>query len=81
MCPEPGPSDWKTDMAGKITSMIKFKQEYYPDVIVTTPEECTACTAEYGAPLGGADVVIEVAGLKTASSSHGSQPAPMQQSP
>ena len=49
-------------MAGKITSMIKFKQEYYPDVIVTTPEECTACTAEYGAPLGGADVVIEVAG-------------------
>ena len=59
---ELGPSDWKTDMAGKITSMIKFKQEYYPDVIVTTPEECTACTAEYGAPLGGADVVIEVAG-------------------
>ena len=46
----------------KITSMIKIKQEYYPDVIVTTPEECTACTAEYGAPLGGADVVIEVAG-------------------
>ena len=62
VCPEPGPSDWKTDMAGKITSMIMIKQEYYPDVIVTTPEECTACTAEYGAPLGGADVVIEVAG-------------------
>ena len=46
----------------KITSMIKIKQEYYPDVIVTTPEECTACTGAYGAPLGGADVVIEVAG-------------------
>ena len=39
-----------------------FVKEHYPDVIVTTPEECTACTAEYGAPLGGADVVIEVAG-------------------
>ena len=51
-------------MAGKITSMIKFKQEYYPDVIVTTPEECTACTGAYGAPLGGADVVIEVAGAE-----------------
>ena len=48
----------------KITSMIKIKQEYYPDVIVTTPEECTACTGAYGAPLGGADVVIEVAGSK-----------------
>ena len=24
--------------------------------------ECTACTGAYGAPLGGADVVIEVAG-------------------
>ena len=62
VCPEPRPSDWKTDMAGKITSVIKNKQEYYPDVIVTTPEECTACTGAYGAPLGGADVVIEVAG-------------------
>ena len=48
----------------KITSMIKIKQEYYPDVIVTTPEECTACTGAYGAPLGGADVVIEVAGAE-----------------
>ena len=27
------------------------------DAIVTTPEECTACTGAYGAPLGGADVV------------------------
>ena len=44
--------------------MIKFKQEYYPDVIVTTPEECTACTGAYGSPLGGADVVIEVAGAE-----------------
>ena len=48
----------------KITSMIKIKQEYYPDVIVTTPEECAACTGENGAPLGGADVVIEVAGAE-----------------
>ena len=48
----------------KITSMIKIKQEYYPDVIVTTPEECTACTGAYGAPLGGAVVVIEVAGAE-----------------
>ena len=39
-----------------------FVKEHYPDVIVTTPEECTACTGAYGAPLGGADVVIEVAG-------------------
>ena len=39
-----------------------FVKEHYPDVIVTTPEECTACTGENGAPLGGADVVIEVAG-------------------
>ena len=39
-----------------------FVKEHYPDVIVTTPEECTACTGVYGAPLGGADVVIEVAG-------------------
>ena len=45
----------------EITSMIKIKQEYYPDVIVTTPEECTACTGAYGAPLGGADVVIKIA--------------------
>ena len=29
---------------------------------MTTPEECTACTGAYGSPLGGADVVIEVAG-------------------
>ena len=64
VCPEPRPSDWKTDMAGKITSVIKNKQEYYPDVIVTTPEECTACTGAYAAPLGGADVVIEVAGAE-----------------
>ena len=39
-----------------------FVKEHYPDVIETTPEECTACTGENGAPLGGADVVIEVAG-------------------
>ena len=44
--------------------MIKIKQEYYPDVIVTTPEECAACTGENGAPLGGADVVIEVSGAE-----------------
>ena len=48
----------------KITSMIKIKQEHYPEVIVTTPEKCTACTGAYGAPLGGADVVIEVAGAE-----------------
>ena len=41
-----------------------FVKEHYPDVIVTTPEECTACTGAYGAPLGGADVVIEVAGAE-----------------
>src|SRR5574344_528167 len=41
---------------------IEFIKQHYPDVIVTTPEECTACTGAYGAPLGGADVVIEVAG-------------------
>ena len=41
-----------------------FVKEHYPEVIVTTPEECTACTGAYGAPLGGADVVIEVAGSK-----------------
>ena len=39
-----------------------FVKEHYPEVIVTTPEECTASTGAYGAPLGGADVVIEVAG-------------------
>ena len=39
-----------------------FVKDHYPDVIVTTPEECTASTGAYGAPLGGADVVIEVAG-------------------
>ena len=39
-----------------------FVKDHYPDVIVTTPEECTECTGAYGAPLGGADVVIEVAG-------------------
>ena len=39
-----------------------FVKDHYPDVIVTTPEECTGCTGAYGAPLGGADVVIEVAG-------------------
>ena len=39
-----------------------FVKEHYPDVIVTTPEECTARTGAYGSPLGGADVVIEVAG-------------------
>ena len=41
-----------------------FVKDHYPDVIVTTPEECTACTGAYGAPLGGADVVIEVAGAE-----------------
>ena len=40
----------------------EFIKQHYPDVIVTTPQECTACTGAYGAPLGGADVVIEVAG-------------------
>lgn len=40
----------------------EFIKQHYPDVIVTTPEECTACTGAYGAPRGGADVVIEVAG-------------------
>ena len=39
-----------------------FVKEHYPEVIVTTPEECTACTGAYSAPLDGADVVIEVAG-------------------
>ena len=39
-----------------------FVKDHYPDVIVTTPEECTASTGAYGAPLGGEDVVIEVAG-------------------
>ena len=41
-----------------------FVKEHYPEVIVTTPEKCTACTGAYGAPLGGADVVIEVAGAE-----------------
>lgn len=41
-----------------------FVKEHYPEVIVTTPEECTTCTGAYGAPLGGADVVIEVAGAE-----------------
>lgn len=40
----------------------EFIKQHYTDVIVTTPEECTACTGAYGAPRGGADVVIEVAG-------------------
>ena len=40
----------------------EFIKQHYPDVIVTTPQECTACTGAYGSPLGGADVVIEVAG-------------------
>ena len=40
----------------------EFIKQHYPDVIVTTPEECTAYTGAYGAPRGGADVVIEVAG-------------------
>ena len=40
----------------------EFIKQHYLDVIVTTPHECTACTGAYGAPLGGADVVIEVAG-------------------
>ena len=49
-------------MCEKSEERRAFVKEHYPDVIVTTPEECTACTGENGAPLGGADVVIEVAG-------------------
>lgn len=40
----------------------RFIKQHYPDVIVTTPDECVACAAACGAPLGGADVVIEAAG-------------------
>ena len=40
----------------------EFIKQHYPDVIVTTPEECTACAESYSDGRGGADVVIEVAG-------------------
>ena len=37
----------------------EFIKQHYPDVIVITPQ---ACTGAHGAPRGGADVGIEVAG-------------------
>ena len=40
----------------------EFIKQHYPDVIVTTPQECIACAELYGNGRGGADVVIEVAG-------------------
>ena len=40
----------------------EFIKQHYPDVIVTTPQECTACAKSYSDGRGGADVVIEVAG-------------------
>lgn len=39
----------------------KFVKEHYPDIIVTTPEECNECVSA-NSTHGGADVVIEVAG-------------------
>lgn len=40
----------------------EFIKQHYPDVIVTTSEECAACAESYSDGRGGADVVIEVAG-------------------
>lgn len=40
---------------------IRFVREHYPDVLVTTPEECKAFVLSHSEH-GGADVVLEVAG-------------------
>ena len=40
---------------------IRFVREHYPDVLVTTPEECKAFVLSHSEH-GGADVVMEVAG-------------------
>ena len=40
---------------------IRFVREHYPEVLVTTPEECKAFVLSHSEH-GGADVVLEVAG-------------------
>ena len=42
---------------------IRFVREHYPDVLVTTPEECKAFVLSHSEH-GGADVVLEVAGTE-----------------
>lgn len=45
----------------KSAERIRFVQEHYPDVLVTTPDQC-ADFVRRNSEHGGADVVIEVAG-------------------
>lgn len=45
----------------KSVERIRFVQEHYPDVLVTTPDQC-ADFVRRNSEHGGADVVIEVAG-------------------
>lgn len=45
----------------KSAERIRFVQEHYPDVLVTTPDQC-ADFVRQNSEHGGADVVIEVAG-------------------
>lgn len=45
----------------KSEERIRFIRRHYPEVLVTTPEQCHECVMSHSAH-GGADVVIEVAG-------------------
>ena len=51
----------------------RFVQEHYPDVLLTTPEECKEFVLE-NSDHGGADRVLEVAGANDTSASLGSVP-------
>lgn len=47
----------------KCSERVRFVREHYPDVLVTSPEDCTSFVLT-NSDHGGADVVLEVAGGK-----------------
>ena len=47
----------------KSPERICFVRDYYPDVLVTTPDECLDFVRTHS-DHGGADVVLEVAGAR-----------------
>ena len=47
----------------KSPERIRFVREHYPDVLITTPENCKEFVLQ-NSDHGGADVVLEVAGTE-----------------
>ena len=54
---------WATRISEKSPERILFVREHYPDVLITTPENCKEFVLQ-NSDHGGADVVLEVAGTE-----------------